>query len=206
MKTLNPKDYIGRPFKSNNYGSFKIVDFKNCNDVTVEFCDTGYIRCATLNSIRRGAVSDKTYQKLREDNSKLYRVWSSMKSRCDNKKSVVYKDYGGRGIIYNAQWSSFVNFLEWAKQADYKVGLDLDRIDNNKGYSPDNCRFTTRRVNSRNRRNNSVLGSCIYKQSKNYLVRVYKNNKLYNLGTHESVELAELVRNEFLSAKALGGY
>lgn len=74
----------------------------------------------------------------------LYKKWGSMKSRV----SPLWKgrkDYFDRGIKVCEEWREFLPFKEWALNNGYKEELELDRIDNDKGYSPDNCRFVTSR-------------------------------------------------------------
>ena len=67
-----------------------------------------------------------------------------------------YPNYGGRGITLCKKWMSFEPFYEWALENGYKYRLEIDRIDNEQGYHPDNCRFVTSAVNNRNRRNNKL--------------------------------------------------
>ena len=87
--------------------------------------------------------------------SATYRTWKSMKERCLYKKSRCYEYYGARGISVCERWLSFDNFL--ADMGIKPDGLTLDRIDNSKGYSPENCRWATMTVNIRNRRNTRTL-------------------------------------------------
>ena len=74
-------------------------------------------------------------------------------SRCYNPNIETYPLYGGRGITVCEEWrNDKMSFIEWALKNGYKEGLEIDRIDNDKGYSPDNCRFTTRLEQIHNRR------------------------------------------------------
>ena len=78
--------------------------------------------------------------------------------RCTNSNNKRYKNYGGRGIGVCAEWlSDRVLFLKWAFANGWVKGLQLDRIDNNKGYSPDNCRFVTAKVNANNRSDTRII-------------------------------------------------
>lgn len=87
----------------------------------------------------------------------LFGVWQTMKSRCENPNRGKYKDYGGRGIKICDEWYEASNFVKWALNNGYKSGLQLDRIDNNGDYCPENCRFVTPKENSRNRRNTKFV-------------------------------------------------
>ncbi len=77
--------------------------------------------------------------------------YSHMKERCYNKNSKSYKRYGGRGIKVCDEWkNSYQSFKDWALKNGYQDGLEIDRIDNEGDYSPDNCRFVTKKENLRN--------------------------------------------------------
>lgn len=84
-----------------------------------------------------------------------YRCWSDMKQRCSNKTNKHYNDYGGRGIVVCNSWENFEQFLK--DMGEKPKGMSLDRIDNDKGYCLDNCRWATPKQQVKNRRNNRVV-------------------------------------------------
>lgn len=99
----------------------------------------------------------------RENRERLYSVWNMMKQRCNDPNNCHYKDYGGRGIFVCEEWSkSYEAFRDWAMANGYdplaKHGkCTIDRIDNDKGYEPDNCRWVSTEEQARNKRTNRLI-------------------------------------------------
>lgn len=84
----------------------------------------------------------------------LYSRWKCMKSRCYSKTDKDYHNYGGRGITMCDEWRyDFWAFVDWAMENGYREGLTIDRKENDKGYSPENCHWITRYEQNQNKRN-----------------------------------------------------
>lgn len=124
-------------------------------------CDCGNEKIIQLSSLRGGLTKScgclsselTTLKNTRHNLSKhpLYKVWKTMKHRCLNPNAEHFARYGGRGISVCAEWlNDFQNFYNWAVANGYQKGLQLDRIDNDGDYEPNNCRFATRTENMRN--------------------------------------------------------
>jgi len=79
-------------------------------------------------------------------------IWNGMKARCFNKKSISFKSYGARGITVCNEWLKFENFHNWAINNGYLDTLEIDRINPDGNYEPDNCRFVTPHYNRTHQR------------------------------------------------------
>lgn len=90
--------------------------------------------------------------------TRIYRIWSQMKTRCFNSKDDHFKDYGGRGISVCDEWKNdFKTFHDWALEKGYSDDLSIDRIDSNGNYEPSNCRWATSYEQTNNRRTTVIL-------------------------------------------------
>lgn len=168
------ENYIGK-----KYGRMTILEVvgqtKNYEKLVRCKCDCGNEKVVRLALLKNGHTkscgcfnSEKSSRHMKRLHDKgmvphvvhgksetaLYRVWASMKARCLNPDEPAYPNYGGRGITVCEEWrDSFTAFYDWAIK-DYRKGLTLDRMNVNGGYSPDNCRWVTRKEQARNKRNN----------------------------------------------------
>jgi len=105
-------------------------------------------------ALKMGAVN-KTHG---ETGTRLYRIWRSMRKRCNDTTHEAYSRYGGKGIKVCKEWEhDFCAFSKWAKENGYNETLTIDRIDNSKGYSSDNCRWVTMKVQQNNKSNNRII-------------------------------------------------
>lgn len=89
--------------------------------------------------------------------TRLYSIWKNMKQRCSNPKASKYNIYGGKGISVCKQWLNFKNFEKWALNNGYNDVLSIDRIDNNKNYCPENCRWVTYKQQANNTSQNHLI-------------------------------------------------
>lgn len=86
----------------------------------------------------------------------FYKVWQGMKTRCTNPKAINFDNYGGRGISYDVSWEQFENFYQ-DMIGGYEDGLTLERKDNLKGYSKENCKWVTPKEQNQNMRCNVYI-------------------------------------------------
>lgn len=82
----------------------------------------------------------------------LYPVWKAMRQRCFNPNNKAYKWYGARGISVCDEWNDYAAFRKWAISHGYEKGLTIDRIDSNRDYCPENCRWVSQSIQGKNRR------------------------------------------------------
>jgi len=128
-------------------------------------CDCGVEKTINGSVVRTGAVVScgchKREQVIKRNTKHgavgtgTYNTWQGMNGRCNNPNHSAYKNYGGRGILVCLEWKDFSQFL--TDMDERPEGMTLDRIDNTKGYSKDNCKWATTAEQSRNTRQNVLL-------------------------------------------------
>lgn len=159
-------------------------------------CECGNIKSIMACHLKSGAsTSCGCYQKetVREANLKhdkthtsLHNRWKAIKQRCLNPNNSRYIDYGERGIIICDEWLEFENFYNWSINNGYAENLSLDRKDNNKGYTPDNCRWITVLQNNENRRDTvRVEGLTLNEISQKYNIKKSIVKSRYYLIKHK---------------------
>jgi hypothetical protein len=169
-------------------------------------CDCGNQIETTLNSLRSGntkscgcynrEMMDERRCSHNKSHHPLYQVFCGMVARCENKNHKSYSYYGARDITICDEWRyDFDAFYEWALDNGWKKGLQIDRIDNYGGYSPENCRVVKPEVNARNRRlllRNNTSGFRGARKTKygTWEAWITYKRKRYFLGTYASPEEA----------------
>lgn len=162
------KDVTGQRF-----GRLTVIRFVEVKDRQAFFecvCDCGNHTIVSGHNLRRGHTkscgcllkeylhkSKCTCKTHNMKNTRIYKIWANMKARCRNTTCADYKNYGGRGISYCKEWEKFEPFYEWAMANGYKDDLTIDRIDVNGGYEPSNCRWVSRLIQGRNKRNTKYV-------------------------------------------------
>lgn len=127
-------------------------------------CDCGKTTVATSNNLRKGRIvscgCNKKEKATRHGQwgTRIYKIWSNMIQRCTNPNAKFYNRYGGRGITVCQEWQeNFQAFYDWAMANGYQEGLEIDRINNDGNYEPNNCRWVTHAENCNNMRKNKTI-------------------------------------------------
>ena len=173
-----------------------------CGNITttrIDRASSGITKsCSCLRS--ELAINNMTKHGMRR--TAVYSTWCAMIARCSNPKSHTFKDYGGRGISVCERWHSFVLFYE--DMGDRPPGMTIDRIDNDRGYSPDNCRWSTPSEQVQNQRKRKGCTSRFrgvnITNSGSWQARITIDGKRINLGHFDTEEAAYLAYE-----KAQGG-
>jgi hypothetical protein len=111
--------------------------------------------CKSCGCIQKENPPAKTHG---QSGTNLFHVWNGIKQRCLNPRSQAFNNYGGRGIKVCDEWrEDFQAFHDWAIKNGYRLGREIDRIDNDGDYEPGNCRWVTSQTNNNNRRSNTLV-------------------------------------------------
>lgn len=159
------------------FGRWSVIKFDKLENHTAFWlcvCDCGTEKSISGSSLRTGNTKscgcwrkDKAleirhtpYTELHRNNHRIYNIWLKMQNRCYSENFKQYHNYGGRGITICNEWlgdDGFVSFLNWSLSHGYQDDLEIDRINNDGEYSPDNCRWITHKQQQNNRSNNRYI-------------------------------------------------
>lgn len=131
-------------------------------------CDCGKQIVASTMNLRKGDTKscgclkdERTKDRMTqhgESRTKLHNIWKTMRKRCRNEHNSDYAYYGGRGIRVCTEWDeSYEAFRDWAYKNGYEDGLTIDRIDVDRNYEPENCRFVDMKTQCNNRSNSRLI-------------------------------------------------
>lgn len=192
-----------------NYGRLKVLKIfkiQKGNVVLKCKCECGNIKNVTYNHLVTnhtkscGCLSHGEISKHGMSKTLEYKTWDSIYQRCYNPNNISYKNYGGRGINISSEWrNSFENFYkDMGKRPE---NLTIERVNNNLGYSKENCIWASRTTQSRNQRlhkNNKtgIPGVYLNKKSQKYIGTIRANNNRYRFGSFSNLNDAKNARRQ----------
>lgn len=184
-------------------------------------CDCGKLTQARGSSLKYGntrscgCLAKQTTSENRTTHggrsSKLYQIYTSMHTRCECATNRAYSHYGAQGISICADWGNFTTFQEWALNNGYQDGLSIDRIDPYGNYTPQNCRWATRTIQSRNRRafrggSSQFIGVSWNAQTSKWNATICVNYKAIQIGRFVDEVTAAKTRDAYIIQNGLEGF
>jgi hypothetical protein len=155
----------GKDLTRKVFGRLTVLGFSHTNNHNLKYW---YVKCECGNSstVRHGHLTGGatkscgciTKERMTThgmSGTPAYKSWQKMLTRCNNSNDKRYNDYGGRGIKVCDRWYDFENFLQ--DMGERPKGMSIERIHNDSGYYPMNCKWATRKEQMRNRRNNYLV-------------------------------------------------
>jgi hypothetical protein len=205
-----PRKRIGNEVIGVKRGLYEIITLEWKNDRTYVKCkcDCGNERIICYSDFNKlsheqgcGCGAGTHRQSLVGKETRLYRIWKGIKSRCLIESATSYERYGGRGISVCAEWHIYETFRDWAVANDYADNLSIERKNVNGNYEPDNCIWANRNIQARNtriRKDNpsGVRGVRFHKATSKWSAQIAVNKVLIWLGVHSTFDEAVKVRKD----------
>lgn len=173
FNSLTAIEFSYRDEKHRHYWKFK-CECENEIILRKSSVTSGNTRMCKECSIKSKALKATTHGLSK---TRLYREWANMISRCENSLSTAYNRYGAVGISVCEEWHEFECFNDWSLNNGYNDNLTIDRISNNKGYSPSNCRWATMLEQANNKSTNVYITHKEETHTLSEWARIYNMNK-----------------------------
>lgn len=212
-KCVTMEDLVGKEFESLNYGSYKVVQDAGKGKFLVQFTDTGTEKIVARSEVKNGSIRDSFRRNYHgvgyigegspSTNKRCFDIWSAMLSRCYNKNTRSFANYGARGVQVCDEWCNYHTFQKWYEN-NYREGMVLDKDIMapdfiSKVYSPEFCRIIPHQINGlftlRSYHQGSLpLGVTIQKNNgmKKYLAQINRRGERFKLGCHYTPDEAFL--------------
>ena len=205
IKDMTPK-LIGKTWRK--YPTEKSAQLATYGLYECQYCKNTFE--AIFNNVKRGntkscgCFATKLNITHGISQNKFYQTWYGMLQRCTNSIREDYKYYGARGVVVCEEWLDVRNFVAWSESTYPNIeGYTLDRINNDKGYSPENCRWVdraTQGLNQRMKKNNTsgYVGICWNNKNNNWMAKIKSGDLYIYIGSFHAKEEAVLARDNYI--------